>query len=125
MGMIENIKLALSPSVNEPIELSYDNSGGSDVADYTVLDDDINVDFNGILLIQIMLNQTTTAQVKLTPAGSSEEYTGYLNSGNNLNANAWYEFGINVGFGDKVNFVIQVPAGAVLSGVLRVFKRER
>lgn len=105
--------------------LSYDNSTGTSTADYTVFSTDVSVDFNGTIVIQIIINQATTVQVKLTPSGQTNAYVGYLNDGSSLTLNSWYEFEMNVNSGDAINIIIQVPAGAVLSGYLRIFKRER
>ncbi len=104
--------------------LSFSNTGTA-TADYTVLSSDLSLDFNGTITIQILLSVATTAQVKLTPSGSTDTYTGYLNGGSDLAANSWYEFEFNVNNGDSVNFVIQVPAGDSLTGLLRLFKRTR
>ena len=104
--------------------LSFSNTGTA-TADYTVLESPLSIDFNGTITIQILLSVATTAQVKLTPSGSTDTYTGYLNGGSDLAANSWYEFEFNVNNGDSLNFVIQVPAGDSLTGLLRLFKRTR
>jgi len=131
MNVIDVIK-AISPLLRQLAQslltesaLSYDNSAGTATADYTVFPTDVSVNFNGKIVIQIIMNQTTTAQLKVTPAGQTTAYTGYINEGNNLQANSWYEFEFEVNNWDALNVVIQVPAGAVLSGYLRIFKRER
>ncbi len=102
-------------------ELSFSNTGTA-TTDYTVLASDAEIKEKGKLIIQIILNTSTTVQLKLTPAGETTAQTGYVNGGTALSADAWYEFEINVNNGDLINFVIQVPAGTTLSGFLRVFK---
>jgi len=121
---VSSINDKLAQSLLASQALSYDNTGTA-TANYTVLASDLNIDFNGTIVIQIILNLSTTAQVKLTPSGSTVSYTAYVNDGNSLYANSIYEFEMNVDNGDAINFVIQVPAGDTLSGLLRVFKRER
>jgi len=106
-------------------ELSYDNSTGTATANYTVFTNDISIDFNGVIVIQIAINTATTVQLKLTPSGSTTSHTYYINSASSLTANSWYEFEFNVSNGDAINFVIQVPASATLSGYLRIFGRKR
>ena len=115
----------LAQSLLAETSLSYDNSAGTTTANYTVFTTDLSIDFNGKVVLQIIMDQTTTAQLKVTPAGQTTAYTGYINEGNNLQSNSWYEFEFEVNNGDTLNVVIQVPAGAVLSGYLRIFKRER
>jgi len=122
---LDSINTKLAQSLLAESALSYDNSAGTTTADYTVFSSDISIDFNGSIVIQIIMDQSTTVQVKVTPAGQTTAYTGYLNAGSSLSANSWYEFEMNVNNGDALNIIIQVPAGAVLSGYLRIFKRER
>ena len=122
---LSNLELKLSQALLTESALSYDNSAGTTTANYTVFATDVSINFNGKIVIQIIIDQTTTAQLKVTPAGQTTAYTGYINEGNNLQANSWYEFEFEVNNGDAINVVIQVPAGAVLSGYLRIFKRER
>jgi len=123
-GKLSPLLKQLAQSLLTESALSYDNSAGTATADYTVFSTDVSVNFNGKIVIQIIMDQTTTAQLKVTPAGQTTAYTGYINEGN-LQANSWYEFEFEVNNGDALNVVIQVPAGAVLSGYLRIFKRER
>lgn len=101
--------------------LSYSNTGTA-TKDYEVLASDLEIEEKSKLTIQIILNTSTTVQLKLTPAGETTPQTGYINVGSALNADAWYEFEFTVHNGDLINFVIQVPAGATLSGFLRVLK---
>ena len=122
LNIEEAVKNALAQSLLASQALSYNNTGTT-TADYTVFDEDIAIDFNGTITIQILLSVATTAQVKLATGGA--EYTGYVNSGNSLAANSWYEFDMNVNAGDSINFIVQVPAGDTLTGLLRVFRRER
>ena len=121
---LQDVKNELSQNILVNQALSYSNTGTA-TANYTVLSTDLSIDFNGTITIQILLNISTTAQLKLTPSGSTVSYTGDLNGGSALAANTWYEFEFNVDSGDVINFIIQVPAGNSLTGLLRVFKRER
>lgn len=121
---LQDVKNELAQNILANQVLSYSNTGTA-TANYTVLSTDLSIDFNGTITIQILLNISTTVQLKLTPAGSTVSHTGDLNGGSALVANAWYEFEFNVDSGDSINFIIQVPAGSTLSGLLRVFKRER
>lgn len=121
---LQDVKSELAQSCILTQALSFSNTGTA-TADYTVLSSDLSLDFNGTITMQILLNLATTVQLKLTPSGSTTSYTGYLNDGGSLTANAWYEFEFNVNNGDSLNFVIQVPAGDSLTGLLRLFKRER
>lgn len=114
----------LSQSLITSQALSFANTGTA-TANYTVFSSNLAIDFNGEITIQILLNLSTNVQLKLTPSGSTVSYTGDLNGGSALTANAWYEFVFNVDNGDSINFVIPVPAGDTLSGLLRIFKRER
>ena len=123
--LYDEVKNKLQQALLTESALSYDNSSGTDTVDYTVFTSDITIDFNGVITIQIIMNQSTTAQIKLTPAGQTTSYTGYINDGSNINANSWYKFDMNVSNGDSINLVIQVPAGVTLNGYLRIFKRER
>jgi len=116
---INDIKTKLSQNIIANKILSYDNSAGTSTVDYTVFDTPLAIDFNGKITIQILMNQSTTVQVDLN--GNK----GYLNAGDALNSNSWYEFDLEVANGDSLNVIIQVPAGANLSGILRIFKRER
>jgi len=125
LNIEEAVKNALAQSLLASQALSYDNSAGTTTADYTVFDEDIAIDFNGEITIQILLNLSTNVQLKLTPAGTTTAYEGDINGGSALNANTWEEFVFNVSKGDAINFVISVPAGDTLSGLLRIFKRER
>ena len=121
---LQSVKAALSQANLINQKLSYSNTGTT-TATYTALASDLAIDFDGTITIQILINIATTVQLKLTPAGGTVSYTGDLNGGSALVANAWYEFEFNVMSGDAINFEIPVPAGDTLSGLLRVFKRER
>ncbi len=121
---LQDVKSELAQSCILTQALSYSNTGTT-TANYTVLSSPLSIDFNGAVTIQILLNVSTTVQLELTPSGSTTTYTGDLNDGSALTANAWYEFEFNVNNGDSINFVIPVPAGDSLTGLLRVFKRER
>lgn len=121
---LQSVKNSLSQANLVTQKLSYSNTGTT-TATYTVLASDLAIDFDGTITIQILSSIATTVQLKLTPAGSTTSYTGDLNGGSALVANAWYEFEFNVMSGDAINFEIPVPAGDTLSGLLRVFKRER
>ena len=127
LGLAKDATLStkLSQSLLTESSLSYDNSAGTTTANYTVFASDIAINFNGKITLQIIMNLSTTIQLKVTPAGQTTAYTGYINEGNALQANSWYEFDFEVNNGDSINVIIQVPAGAILDGYLRIFKRER
>lgn len=120
---LQDVKSELAQSPLATVDLNFDNSTGTAAKDFST--SDISIDFNGTITIQIAISVSTTVQLKLTPSGSTSSYTEYLNDGSALTANAWYEFEFNVNNGDTISFVFSVPAGDTLTGLLRVFKRER
>ena len=119
---LQDVKTELAQTPIATINLDFSNTG-TVAKDYPT--SSISIDFNGTITIQLAISISTTAQLSLTPAGSTTSYTFYLNDGNALTADAWYEFEFNVANGDVITFVFSVPAGSSLTGLLRVFKRER
>ena len=102
---------------------ALDNSAGTTAAALDIFASNVNVTDPGVLSLQLALDTATTVKLRIVRGANTLEY--YVNGGNNLNANAWYEFDISVLSGDAVNVIVDVPAGAVVNAYVALVLRKR
>jgi len=102
------------------VTVSLSNTGTAAVWD-TVLSTPISIEKDGEYSILVLLD--TATEIKLDVTVGTDNYSGLLNDGNALTANAWYEFVVSLAEGDGINFEVNVPAGGSVNGIIRIFKR--
>ena len=103
----------------QPFTLS---NAGTSAAWYPVFSTAISLPDDADYTILIALDTATT--VKLDITYGTNTYSYLLNGGNALSADAWYAFIVPAAYNDKLNIEINVPAGASVSGIVRIFKRR-
>jgi len=115
-------KLGGAVKIAETLQ-TLDNSGGSTTAAIDVFESDIVVPDTGELAVQLALSENAKARLRIVRGGTTLEY--YLNSGNALAANSWYEFVVTVLKDDAVNIVVEVPAGSTINAYAALILRRR
>ena len=120
---LSSIESRLTPAKIAETLQTLDNSGGSSTAAMDVFGSDIVVPDTGELAVQLALSADAKARLRIVRGGTTLEY--YLNSGNALAANSWYEFVVTVLKDDAVNIVVEVPAGSTINAYAALILRRR
>ena len=103
--------------------VTLDNSTSSTTATMPVFANDVQIPSAGIATIQMYLDHSVTVKLRIVRGGSTLE--AYINGGNSLAANSWYEFAVTLLGGDAVNILVDVPAGTVVNGYAAILLRRR